>query len=132
MHPNEKLIRSAYDAFVTGDLDAVRRAVHPDAVWHVAGSSPLAGVYKGHDEILSLFGRIFELTAGTISVSARDVLAGDDHVIVLTTMKAERGGEVLDDDGVAVFKLAQGKAIEVWNFAENQAAMDAFFSTASG
>jgi len=128
MHPNETLIREGYDAFVQGDLDAVAKFLHPEARWHVAGSSPLAGVYSGHQELFALFARIFEITDGTISISARDVLVSEDHVIVLTTMKARRGERVLDDEGVAVFKISDGLATEVWNFAENQAEMDSFFS----
>jgi uncharacterized protein len=128
MHENEILIREGYDAFVRGDLEGVRGFLDPDVLWHVGGSSPLAGVYKGHDELLALFGRIFEMTAGTIAISARDILANDDHVIVLTTMKAQRDDRILDDDGVAIFKVRDGKAVEVWNFAENQGAMDEFFA----
>lgn len=128
MHENEALIRDAYDAFVRGDLEAVRAFLDPDALWHVSGSSPLAGVYKGHDELMALFARIYQMTEGTFTISAREILASEDRVIALTTMKATRGNRVLDDDGVAVFKIAAGKATEIWNFAENQDAIDAFFS----
>ncbi len=127
MHENEILVREGYDAFIRGDLDGVKGLLDPDVLWHVGGSSPFAGVYKGHDELMGLIGRLFEMTAGTISISARDILANDDHVIVLTTMKAQRGEHILDDDGVAIFKIRDGKAVEVWAFAENQGAMDEFF-----
>ena len=128
MHPNEALIRDGYDAFVRGDLEAVAKLLAPDASWHVAGASPLAGVYSGHEELFGLFARLYAVTEGTISIAARDILASEDHAIVLTTMKARRGDRVLDDGGVAVFKIADGVATEVWTFAEDQAEMDAFFS----
>jgi uncharacterized protein len=127
LHPNEELIRAGYDAFVRGDVDGVAGFLHPDVLWHVGGSSSLAGVYKGHGELLALLARIAEMTDGSISISARDILTSEDHVIVLTTMKGRRGDRVLDDDGVAVFKIADGKASEVWVFAENQGALDSFF-----
>lgn len=128
MHENEALVRAGYDAFVRGDLDAVRGFLDPNVSWHVAGANPLAGVYRGHDELLALFTTIFEMTGGTVTLAARDILASEDHVIVLTTMQGKRGDRVLHDDGVAVFKIAGGKAIEVWTFAENQGVMDEFFS----
>lgn len=127
MHENEILIREGYDAFVRGDLEGVKEFLDPDVLWHVGGTSPLSGIYKGHAELLALFGKVFEMTDGTIGISARDILANDDHVIVLTTMKGQRGDRILDDDGVAIFKIRDGKAVEVWNFAENQGAMDEFF-----
>lgn len=128
MHPNEALVREGYDAFVRGDIEALKQFLAPDVLWHISGTGPMAGVYKGHEELLELFARLYQITGGTISIAARDILANDDNVIVLTTMKAEREGRVLDDDGVAVFKVRDGRAVEVWNFAENMAAMDEFFS----
>jgi len=128
MHPNEALIRKGYDAFVRGDLGAVATFLAPDALWHVAGASPLAGVYAGHEQLFALFARLYEMTGGTIAIAARDILASEDHAIVLTTMTARRGDSELNDDGVAVFKIHEGVATEVWAFAEDQAAMDAFFS----
>lgn len=127
-HPNESLVREGYDAFLRGDLTAVAGFLSPDAAWHVAGTSQLAGVYKGHEELFAFFARLWEMTAGTVSITARDILASEDHAIVLTTLKASRGEEHLEDDGVAVFKIADGKATEIWVFAEDQTKMDAFFS----
>ena len=127
MHPNEALIRTGYDAFVRGDLGGVAELLDPDVVWHVGGSSPLSGIYKGHGELFALLARLTEITESSISISARDILASDDHVIVLTTMKARRGDRVLEEEGVAVFKIAGEKAIEVWVFAEDQGALDEFF-----
>ncbi|MGH2785334.1 MAG: nuclear transport factor 2 family protein [Actinomycetota bacterium] len=127
MHPNEEIVRKGYDAFVRGDIEGVAGFLHPDVIWHVGGTSPLSGVYKGHGELIALFGRLAEYTDGSISISARDILTSDDHVIVLTRLTGKRGDRMLEDDGVAVFKVADGKATEVWVFAENQGAIDAFF-----
>lgn len=128
VHPNEALIREGYDAFVAGNIERVAELLHPDIVWHVGGTSPLSGDYKGHGELMALFARLSEFTDGSISISARDILTSDDHVIALTTMRGKRGDRVLEDDGVAVFKVADAKAVEVWVFAENQGAIDSFFS----
>lgn len=128
MHPNEALVREGYDAFVRGDIGTVASLISPDVLWHVGGDSPLAGVYKGHDELFALLARLGEATGGSISISARDILTSDDRVVVLTTLKAERDGQVLEDDGVAIFNIVDGKASEVWVFAENQGAIDAFFA----
>jgi len=128
VHPNEALIREGYDAFVAGDIERVAGLLDPDIGWHVGGSSPLSGDYKGHAELMGLFARLAEYTDGSISIIARDILTSEDHVIVLTTLKAERDGRVLEDDGVAVFKIFEGTATEVWVFAENQGAIDSFFA----
>ena len=128
MHPNETLIRAGYDAFVNGDIQAVTSFLDPNVVWHVAGTGPLAGVYTGHGELLQFLARVAALTDGSISIEALDILVNEEHVIVLTRMRASRGSKSLDDRGVAVFKIADGKAFEVHMFPENQAALDEFFS----
>ena len=131
MHPNETLIRKGYAAFVERDVDSLRDFLHPDVIWHVAGSSPLAGIYQGHEQLLPIFGLIDHLTDTTFNVAAREMLPSDDHVVVLTKITAKKGDRVLDLDGVAVFKIVDGKAKEVWNFAEQQGEVDEFFEYAA-
>ena len=131
MHPNEALIRKGYAAFVERDIDSLREFLHPDVIWHVAGSGPLAGVYKGQDELLPIFGLIDKITDATFNITAREMLPSDDHVVVLTTITAKKGDRVLDLDGVAVFKIVEGRAAEVWNFAEQQGEVDEFFAYAA-
>jgi ketosteroid isomerase-like protein len=36
-HPNEELVRSAFDAFAKGDVDTLRESMDQDAVWYVPG-----------------------------------------------------------------------------------------------
>jgi ketosteroid isomerase-like protein len=127
MHPNEELVRAGYESFVTGDMTAVANLLDPDVVWHVAGASPLAGDYKGHEGVFGFFTKVVEMTGGTIRIGAREILASDDHAVVLTTTTATRGDRVLDDHGVAVFRIVDGKAVEVWAFADDQERMDSFF-----
>ena len=47
---NAELIRRAYQAFARGDVTAVFGILGPDITWHVPGSSPLSGDYKGHGQ----------------------------------------------------------------------------------
>lgn len=132
MHPNEQAVRAGYDAFIIGDLEAVARLLDPDVLWHVSGTSALAGMYKGHAEVFSFFARLIEATKGTLTIAARDILASDDHVIVLTTTQAQVAGRTLDDRGVVIFNVTDGRATEVWMFADDQPGMDAFISSVIG
>src|SRR5512132_3406676 len=44
-HPNEDLVRRAFDAFAKGDVDTMRELTDQDAVWHTPGRHPLTGDY---------------------------------------------------------------------------------------
>lgn len=67
------------EAFGQGDIPAVQALIAEDAVWHVPGSSSIAGSYTGHSEILGFFGKIMALSGGTFAVARQDTLASDVH-----------------------------------------------------
>src|SRR5579872_4560042 len=127
-HPNEELMRKGYEAFGRGDLDTVREVFAEDIVWHAPGRSPLAGDYEGVDAVFEQFGKIFEMTNGTFNLEIHDVLANDEHVVVLLTAHGEREGKTLDDKSVQVWHIEDGKAKEQWLTSGDPYANDEFWS----
>ena len=128
-HPHVEATRRGYEAFAKGDLDTLRELLSEDIVWHVGGSNPLAGAYKGHDEVLGLFGRFAQETGGTLRIATHDILANDEHVVVLAQVTAERGGKHLDQRVTYVHHAnAAHQTTEFWAFFEDSAAVDDFWS----
>jgi uncharacterized protein len=126
-HPNEDLLRRGYEAFAAGDIDTVLSVFADDIVWHVGGSSQIAGDYRGHQEVLGFFGKLMELSGGTFRVDVHDLLANDVHGVALVTAHGERDDQRLEARQANIFHLADGKATEFWGFAEDQEALDKFF-----
>ena len=126
-HPNEELIRKGYEAFGKGDMDTIRGLFADDIVWHAPGRSQFSGDFRGVDEVLGQFARLFEETNGTFNVEIHDVLANDEHVVVLAVARGERSGKTLEDRGVQVFHVKDGKVTEQWLHSEDQYAADEFF-----
>ena len=127
-HPNEELLRKGYDAFSKGDMETIRELFDPNIVWHAPGRSPMAGDYRGVDEVLQQFGKVFEMTGGTFNLEIHDVLANDEHVTVLVRARGERNGKTLDDTSVQVWHVKDGKAAEQWLHSGDQYAADEFWS----
>jgi ketosteroid isomerase-like protein len=127
-HPNEDLLRRGYEAFGRGDMATIAGLFADDIVWHAPGNSPLSGDYKGRDSVLALFGKSAELSGGTLNVEVHDILANDEHGVALTRSTAQRGGKTLDDNGVQVFHIRDGKTVETWFHPGDQAANDKFWS----
>ena len=127
-HPNEDLVRRGYDAFARGDTETMSQVLDPDVIWHAPGRSPLAGDFRGFDEVLAFFGRSMETTGGTLRVEVQDVMVNDRGAAVLQRSTAQREGKSLDDLGVSVFRIENGKAVEVWQHSGNPYAADEFFS----
>jgi ketosteroid isomerase-like protein len=83
VHPNEEHLREGYDAFPRGDLAPMRSKFADDVTLHVPGGGPLGGEFKGVDDVMAWVGTSAELSGGTVHVDVHDILANDDHGIVL-------------------------------------------------
>lgn len=127
-HPNEDLLRRGYQAFAKGDADTLSGLFADDIVWHVPGRSPLAGEYRGREAVFGLFAKLAEMTGGTFKLDVHDVLAGDEHGVVLAVATAEREGKRLESRTTHVWHLRDGKATEFWSQAEDLYAADEFWS----
>jgi hypothetical protein len=126
-HPNEALVRNGYEAFAKGDMQTVNELFADDIVWHVPGKSQLAGDYKGKDQVFDWFAKLINLSGGTFQQEIHDVVANDDHAIVLATLSAEREGARLQDRNVHVLHVRDGKVTEFWGYAEDQYGDDEFW-----
>ena len=128
-HPNVAIVRSAYQAFADADLDTLVKVIAEDATYHVTGHHAFSGDYKGRDQILGLFASLADDTGGTLALEVHDVLADDDHAVVLLRERAQRKGRTLDANEVHVYHVnAAGQATEFWEFPEDQKSYDAFWS----
>jgi len=127
-HPNEVLLRRGLEAFSKGDMEGVAALFADDVVWHTPGRGPLAGDHRGKDQVMSMLGKQAELTGGTFRAEPHDILANDEHGVLLATVRAERRGKTWQDNGLLVFHIHNGKASEVWLHPGDQYAGDEFFS----
>ena len=84
-HPNEELVRSAFDAFAKGDVDSLRESMDQDAVWYVPGRNQLSGDHRV-DAILGFFAKTMELSGGTFRMEVHDVVVNDDHAVALLAL----------------------------------------------
>jgi hypothetical protein len=126
---NEQVVRDGYAAFGAGDMDALRALMVADVVHSVPGNNLISGEHTGIDDVLGLYGKLFELTDGTMSVTLNDASAkGDDQVIANHTGKAERNGNTLESDATIAFTIKDGKIARLDETNEDQAAEDKFWS----
>ena len=128
-HPNADLARRGYKAFGEGDMETLTELIAENAVWHMGGDSALAGDYKGQEAIFGLFGKLGEMSEGTFSIDVHDILANDDHIVVLTTAKAGgSSGKTFSSHSADTSHVNNGQITEYWTFGSDQAGFDAYFS----
>jgi uncharacterized protein len=127
-NPNAAIIRKAYEDFAQGNIPAVFAALDASMAWHVPGHSPLSGDYIGHDQIGGFFRRTMELSAGVFSIDVHNLLAEDDLVVALVTVKAQRNGISASFPEVHVWRTKGGKAIEFREYQGDEQREDRFWS----
>jgi ketosteroid isomerase-like protein len=115
-HPSVTLVRRGVEAFRRGEAAWIWQHVVDDIIWHVGGTTPLSGTYRGMDEVLDFMKREREaMVAVNAEMEIGDVLANDDHVVLLGTMSADLpDGRRTRSKYVQVFHVSDEKVHQVW------------------
>jgi uncharacterized protein len=124
---NEAVIKRYCEAWKKGDLPALLSLYHDEFVLRYFGRSPLAGEHRGKAAALGVLAKVQKLTNRQL-LEIRDVLASDDHAIVIARERFERDGKRLEANRVFVYRIRDGKLGECWVYDEDQRAVDEFWS----
>jgi uncharacterized protein len=127
-HPNVERMRQGYEAFAKGDLEALRRLWTDDIRWHETGHSDLAGTYEGAHAIFRLFGRLLDLTEGSLRVEPRDLLADDNYGAAPVTVTAHRGNRSIEVLNVHLVRFEDGLVAEFWDTSTDEDTLDQFLA----
>jgi len=127
-HPNLNLINTFFRAYGNSDMEAIRQILAPDIEWVIPGRHPLSGIKVGVDEVLNYFKQLnaFSFQARPIVMGVNDNYVIDCHI----NWSNQEGGENIERMSCLLWKFADGKISRVYNFPEDQHAIDAFFNKA--
>ena len=128
-HPNVGRAKVAIEQFNRGDLDEYLQFFSEDVVWHVGGRHALSGDYRGRDHLHEYFEHVRAVTAGSLHSEPHAYLADDSHLGIFSRVTGRRAGQGLDVVLAQAFRVSPtGEWTEYWAFADDQAAVDAFWS----
>ena len=128
-------LHTAQNELYSGGSDArLRRLIASGVVWTVPGASPIAGTYRGTDEVFAYFARRRDLAAGTFRMHRRDILVGEtSHVCALTDGTATLGGREHRWSTVGLYEITDDDRIRAcWLLPLDQRAFDAAWSSEDG
>jgi ketosteroid isomerase-like protein len=108
-HPNADLLRDAYDAFERGDLQPLLERLSDDIEWVDSTLGPLGGTYRGKTEVPQFFAKMMDIYKGNLRVEVRDIIANDDHGIVLTRESGPVEGDSVAWSSVHEFSFSGGR-----------------------
>jgi ketosteroid isomerase-like protein len=125
-------LHTAQNEFYAGGSDAqLRRLITSDIVWTIPGASPIAGTYRGIDEVCAYFARRRDLASGTFRMHRRDILVGETRrVCALTDGTARLGGRERQWSTAGLYDITEDNRIcACWLLALDQRAFDAIWSS---
>jgi ketosteroid isomerase-like protein len=110
----DEFLRRQREMYAGGDLEAVEELLAEDVVWHVPGSSPIAGDYQGRAEVTDYFRLRRELAGGAIRVTKAGVAHHEEALVQLADGRARLGGEDVVWRTAGVYRVAAGRIAEAW------------------
>jgi ketosteroid isomerase-like protein len=125
-HPNVAIAREGMQASMEQNPEWFQNHLDDNVRWHIGGNSAAAGVIEGKDAVLQFFSGV---GGGDSRLDLHDVMATDDHGVVLGVQRVSRGGQTLESNAAVVLHLRDGKATEIWVMTTNPYAEDEFFGS---
>ena len=122
-----KVFNAYTEALSRGDFEAAFETMADTIVWHMGGESSLSGIIKGKQALGEHLGEFAKRSNGTFRVMTEWAASNDCFVAASVVSLAEKGNEKLNDPGIDLFKIEDGKIQEVWTFAQYQTVEDKFW-----
>ena len=89
---NAAIMRRAYAAFNSADLNTLNELFDEGAVWHLPGRSRFADDYQGREATFAYFGQLGQETGGTFGAQLQHLLADDGDRVVGIQRQHRRAG----------------------------------------
>src|SRR4051794_18308425 len=110
----EEFLARQREMYAGGDLAAVEELLAEDVVWHVPGTSPIAGEYRGRNAVRGYFRLRRELAGGAIRITKGGEAHHDEALIQLADGQARLGGREVAWRTAGVYRVADGRIAEAW------------------
>ena len=126
-HPNAALVRRLYEARDRNDEDTIRSVLSEGVVWHepdVGGEH--TGDLRGPDGVLAMIRDARRRTGDTFALRPREIVANGEHAVALVDWSAVLEGETLEGKEVAVYRVRDGRIVEV-HFHQDDQTLDRQF-----
>ena len=125
MEENAAVARRATEAFERSDMQELDRCLADDVVWHEIGRSEPR---RGKEALRAAAALVGSGVDYEITGSTHDILASDDHAVVLVNATATKGGRTFTYRAAEIYHIRDGKIAERWAFSDDTAAIAAFFA----
>jgi ketosteroid isomerase-like protein len=111
---NVDLVKTFFETALSGDLEGLKKFLHPDVRVYEADSLPYGGVKVGIDAMVGLNDEVFKFWAD-ISITIKHIFGEGEWVAALTEMQgtSRTTGVRFKVPLSEVFRIKDGKVVEI-------------------
>jgi ketosteroid isomerase-like protein len=123
---NVEVVREIIDALNRGDVDGLLARLDPEFEWRPLETSPVAGVYRGRDEVRA-YVEDWLNTFDDVRLELEEATETDDHVVVAVygVGRGRTSGLELGNRFCQLWTLRNGAAVRMQEYPTREAALEA-------
>ena len=114
---NVATVRSAYDAFRSGDIPSIIAILHEDIDWHVPAVLPHRFEAHGHEGVRQFFEKLAQVWEG-LAVEVDEIVASGDKVVVLGRASGKIDGRAAGYGFAHVWAMTDRRASRFFEFVD--------------
>ena len=118
------------EMYAGGDLEVVVELLDEDVIWHVPGTSPIAGEYRGREAVSGYLHRRRKLVGETTRITKEGEAYHEEALVQLADGRARLSGEEVVWRTAGVYRVAHDKIAEGWLVPLNQEQFDRVWAAA--
>lgn len=126
-HPNAAVLERLFQAFQSGDSQAMAALFADDVVFHMPGRGRMAGTFKGKEAVFGWLEGMGAAAGEGFEADVHAIMADDEHAVALITERGEKNGKTYEWREVDVYHVSNGKITEGWVIFDDLYAADEFF-----
>nr|WP_295883967.1 nuclear transport factor 2 family protein [uncultured Devosia sp.] len=125
---NIEIAQGYIKAVQTGDQASLGELLSPQVIWHQPGNNQFSGTKNGIAEFGAMMGAMMTKSGGSFAIThAHRFLANGNLVAIEIEFAGQREGATVDQPGIDLLRIADGKIVEVWLFSSDPEQEDAFW-----
>ncbi|BDA63535.1 nuclear transport factor 2 family protein [Actinomyces capricornis] len=125
------VVNDYFQALAQGRVAEAMALLAPDVVWHQPGANRFSGDHTGPEQVGALIGAMMEASGGTLAVVPQGPAMGNGELVAVPVrFSGRREGADLDQAGVDLLTVRDGRIVEVHLFSQDGPAEDEFWGRA--
>jgi ketosteroid isomerase-like protein len=123
-------LRRVYERFAAGDAGPMAEFLADDVVYQLPGRHLGGGTIRGRDALFERTARAADGCDAPPRIALIDVVASETLAVSLERITARRRGRTLEQEACVVWRLVDGRCVEMWSHFADQEECDRFWGDA--